>query len=110
MVMLEDEAARLKKSIDSDEADKRIGSVALMLARKFTKKIDDKVERHLYLNMQSQLIQILLELPEHKAAQYARLIRGYVFAIVGSSDRQAFSQSISQYFNDLTLLLTNKED
>ena len=110
MVMLEDEAARLKKSIDSDEADKRIGSAALILARKFTKKIDDKVERHLYLNMQSQLIQILLELPEYKAAQYARLIRGYVFAIVGSSDRQAFSQSISQYFNDLILLLTNKED
>lgn len=60
LVLVPDREAELKKRIESDEADKRIATAALSLARLFTATVDDAVSARLYVNLDAPAIQGLL--------------------------------------------------
>jgi len=104
MVIVEDSQVKLKQRIESDEQDKKLGSAALMLAKLHTDKIDAKIKRRVYINMDCPLIGQLqaFECPD-KAQTFAQLLRSFM-TIMGhdSEDKtldfgaqlRTFSQSL----------------
>nr|BFD92011.1 ATP-binding protein [Kitasatospora sp. Xyl93] len=60
LVLVPDREAELKARIEDDQADARIPSAALRLARAFTARTDGGVRARLYLNLASPAVQDLL--------------------------------------------------
>ncbi|MBP0452117.1 ATP-binding protein [Kitasatospora sp. RG8] len=60
LVLVPDREAELKARIEDDQADARIPSAALRLARAFTARTDGEVKARLYLNLASPAVQDLL--------------------------------------------------
>jgi molecular chaperone HtpG len=60
LVLVPDREAELKARIEDDQADARIPSAALRLARAFTARTDGTVKARLYLNTASPAVQDLL--------------------------------------------------
>jgi molecular chaperone HtpG len=60
LVLVPDREAELKARIEDDQADARIPSAALRLARAFTARTDGTVKARLYLNLASPAVQDLL--------------------------------------------------
>ncbi|MBO1415496.1 ATP-binding protein [Streptomyces sp. FH025] len=60
LVLVPDREAELKARIEDDQADARIPSAALRLARAFTARTDGAVRARLYLNLASPAVQDLL--------------------------------------------------
>ncbi len=59
-VLVPDHEAELKRRLEADDADARIASAALRLARTHTAKIDGRVRARLYVNLDSPAIEALL--------------------------------------------------
>jgi molecular chaperone HtpG len=74
VVALVDKEQQLKSYFQSDEADKKIGSGALRLARAFTDKIAAESPVQLVINISSPLIQKLIKLDNDKAKYAARMM------------------------------------
>ncbi|MFC5888410.1 ATP-binding protein [Kitasatospora sp. CM 4170] len=60
LVLVPDREAELKARIEDDQADARIPSAALRLARAFTARTDGEVKARLYLNLSCPAVQDLL--------------------------------------------------
>lgn len=60
LVVVPDREAELKRRIESDEADARIGKAALHLARMFTSKLEERPTLRLYVNVACPAVQQLL--------------------------------------------------
>lgn len=77
VMVVPDREAELKRKLEEDEADKRISTAALRLARSFTAAIDDSTLSRLYVNLNNPAIIGLLE--SYRSGQewqpQARLIR-----------------------------------
>lgn len=89
LVLVPDRDAELKARIESDEADKRIGSAALKLARIYTRTLDGSVQAELFVNVDSPAIQGLLDAQPRGAAACepaARLLRSLVALMAGWSE------------------------
>jgi molecular chaperone HtpG len=78
LVVIEDDDVKLKKKIEDDEADRRIASAALSLARLHTKSITKTKERRVYLNLDNTVISNLINISEDKRGHVAVLIRSYM--------------------------------
>ncbi|NQZ12662.1 MAG: molecular chaperone HtpG, partial [Algicola sp.] len=80
MVIVEDQQVKLKQRIEQDEADKRIGSAALSLAKLHTVKIDDTIQRQVFVNLNSPLIERLIALQSKpfEAATLANMLRSFM--------------------------------
>jgi molecular chaperone HtpG len=61
LVLVHDWEVELKHRLEDEEADKRISTAALGLARLFTEKISDEIEGRIYVNMASPLVRAMLE-------------------------------------------------
>lgn len=59
LIVIADQDAQLKKRLEQDDADKRISTAALMLARKFSETISQTLPHQLYLNFSNPAIQAL---------------------------------------------------
>lgn len=88
LVLVPDREVELKRRLESDEADKRIATAALGLARLYTKKVDDSVLADLYVNLDSPAIQALLErrTDPARAANGARLLRALAALMSGGGE------------------------
>ncbi len=60
IVLVPDREVELKARLDADEADKRMASAALALARTYTDGIDGRVRARLYLNLDCSAVQALV--------------------------------------------------
>ncbi len=74
-VLIPDREVELKRKIESDEADRRIGSALLGLARIHTEKIHDGAVQKLYVNVDCPAIQALLSAEEPRLSLALRLLR-----------------------------------
>lgn len=63
LVLVPDREVMLKERIESDEADKRISSAILGMARLFTEKVSDEARAQLFVNLDSPVIIKLLDVP-----------------------------------------------
>lgn len=88
LVLVPDREVELKRRLESDEADKRIATAALGLARLYTKKVDDTVVADLYVNLDSPAIQALLAARDDAArtATGARLLRALAALMSGGGE------------------------
>ncbi len=70
-----DREVELKRRIESDEADARIGAAVLSLARRITEKVEDRPPLRVYVNQRCPAIVALLGASPAKATQGAALLR-----------------------------------
>lgn len=59
LIVVTDREAELKKRLEQDDADKRMSTAALMLARQYTQSIDQTHTQILYLNFANPAVQAL---------------------------------------------------
>ncbi|MEM7156465.1 MAG: ATP-binding protein [Myxococcota bacterium] len=74
-VVVVDREAELKQRIESDEADKRIASAVLSLARQFTGSIATSAALKVYVNFDCPVIPALLQATPERAEQGLTLLR-----------------------------------
>ena len=86
LVLIPDRDALLKQLIEEDEADKRLSQGILGLARRFTAQIEEGPPAHLYVNLDSPVIQGLLAAPEASAAAAAVVLKAFATSTVRSTE------------------------
>jgi molecular chaperone HtpG len=85
-VVVADREAELKRRIESDDADKRIASAALGLARQFTQGLAAGPELKVYVNLDSAVVPALLEAPAERAEAALALLRPLLGLLSESDD------------------------
>jgi molecular chaperone HtpG len=75
LVVVADREAELKRRIESDDADKRIASAVLGLARKFTGGLAKAPELRVYVNLDCPVVPALLEATPERAEAALALLR-----------------------------------
>lgn len=75
LVVVADREAELKRRIESDDADKRIASAVLGLARQFTGGIAKGPELRVYVNLDCPVVPALLEAAPERAEAALALLR-----------------------------------
>ncbi len=104
VVVVEDMDVKLKRKMDDDESDRRIGAAALALARLHTDKISDQVTHHLYINMDSLLIQKIVAKKSHMAETVARLS----YSIMANLSNDGGSDHLTRINTQLNTILEEK--
>ncbi|KQQ66429.1 histidine kinase [Pseudomonas sp. Leaf127] len=92
LVMVSNHEAQLKARLESDEADRRIASAALHLARQFTRQITAQADHRLYLNLDNPAIAALIRAIDDNpsgALEAARLLKVFKVIIAGQAAVQA---------------------
>jgi molecular chaperone HtpG len=84
LVVIPDRDAELKARLESDEADKRISTTALGLARLFTKKIDGATKAHLYVNLDAEPLARLLATRDDRGRRAGRMLRVLASLVTGA--------------------------
>ncbi len=101
LVLVPDREVELKKRLESDEADKRISTAALGLARLYTKKVDDTVIADLYVNLDSPAVTALLGARDRRNVETgARLLRALAALMSGGGENAAsvdLAATLSEY-------------
>jgi molecular chaperone HtpG len=75
LVVVADREAELKRRIESDDADKRIASAVLGLARQFTGGLAKAPELRVYINLDCPVVPALLEATPERAEAALALLR-----------------------------------
>ena len=89
LVLATDRDAELKQRLEQDEADKRIGSAVLSLARSFTGTIAATVPTRLYVNLAAPTIKLVLSLEGASATALANALRGLCSLMTRRDERTA---------------------
>ncbi|MCP4138055.1 MAG: molecular chaperone HtpG [bacterium] len=97
MVLIPDREQQLKNRIESDEADRRISTAALGLARLYTGEIEEKVSAYLYVNMNSPVIQRILELSGEKLENAAALLRSFTHLLSGHHEKEIITDISGEF-------------
>ncbi len=95
LVVVPDREAELKRRLEEDDADKRISTAALRLARQFTAKIQSTQLSRLYINLDNPAIQALLDAHRQgnpRSASAARLLRAFKRIMASHNDKENASQ------------------
>ena len=109
MVLIPDRDYQLKQRMESEELDSRISKGVLSLARLHTQKIQGEISAYFYINLDSPLIQRLLETDGDKQQQIANLL--YSFSIVMTRNTEQgidFSETLAN-FSAAVLQLTSRK-
>lgn len=112
MIIIDNQDVLLKKRIEQDNTDKKIGRAALILAKMHTKTISDEYIRKVYINMQSPLINCLLNLDHDnkKSRQLSQLLRSFTVTLCHNTldetvnfnnELKNFSQTLLNTFTEL---------
>ena len=78
VVLVHDEEVALKRRVEEDERDGRMGPAVLNLVKLYTDGVDDRIRARLYVNVDSPLVLLLLDKPGpmHRAAGRALVAVG----------------------------------
>ncbi|MEZ4379907.1 MAG: ATP-binding protein [Nannocystaceae bacterium] len=80
-----DREVELKRRIESDKADARIGAAVLSLARRFTQQVEERPPLRVYVNQACPAIAALLAAPVERGARAAALLRP-LLALLSETD------------------------
>jgi molecular chaperone HtpG len=91
LVLVPDREVELKRRAESDDAARRISESALSLVRLYTKTIDDRLDGHLYVNLEAPTVAAVLaaDLDTPGARQGLALLRGLVSLTSGAGQPDA---------------------
>ncbi len=107
--------AELKERIESDEADRKISTAALGLARMFTAGIETEAARQLFVNLRSPLIERLLgaDRAHPRTHDIGRLLRSVVVLqtrAAGMTDGNAFRDALKSVTEILAAWIDRKDE
>jgi len=112
LVLVPDREVELKKRLESDEADKRISTAALGLARIYTKKLSDTIKADLYVNMDAPAVRALLDARGRDSAETgARLLRALAALMSGGGEGSSgvdLAATLSEYSRAVCALLGDR--
>jgi molecular chaperone HtpG len=86
VVIIPDRDYQLKNRIESDEADRRITTAALSLARKYTKELNGKTSCRMYINMESPIINKIFTIDDDSKKQLSILLRSLTYLIASHNE------------------------
>lgn len=112
LVVMPDREAELKARIESDDADKRIGSAALGLARMFTDRIGDRAPAKLYVNTAAPVIRALLASSTDRRAIAARMLVSVAQMTASRGEEAALTDvtKLHEAFSASVVMLLNGDD
>ena len=86
LVLVSDHEILLKRRLESDEADRRLGSAILSMARDFTRGVAERSRLKLYVNLACPVIGALLEAPQAARERGIRLLKSLVVLLCASGE------------------------
>ncbi|HBC9290570.1 TPA: ATP-binding protein [Escherichia coli] len=106
LVVTPDREAELKKILEQDDADKRISTAALMLARQFTSQIQKTKTSSLYINLNNPCIMQLVTALQHQQQPAAalRLLKSLKVILCSSGNKEQ-QWDLHQALEDFTQII-----
>jgi len=108
-VLVYDQQVKLKRRIEDDEADRRISTAVLGLARLHTRTSDDSSEATLYLNLEAPTVAALLDderpVDDARIRQVARMIWSVATLMAPSADTSGRLEQTLHDLNDAMVSL-----
>lgn len=86
IVIIPDRDYQIKNRIESDEADRRITTAALSLARKYTKELNGKTSCRMYINLESPIINKIFTIDDDSKKQLSILLRSLTYLIASHNE------------------------
>ena len=105
IVIIPDRDYQLKKRIESDEADLRITTAALSLARKYTNELNGKTSCRMYINMASPVINKIFTIDDGSKKQLTILLRSLTY-LIASHNETDFPIDLVKEFKNFNEALT----
>jgi molecular chaperone HtpG len=102
LVLMPDREAQLKARLEADEADRRIGSAVLGLARLYTDTIEDRAQARLYVNVGAPVIRKMLAAQGEKQAAAGALLKALARLMASHSD-EASAEKLSDTLESFML-------
>lgn len=106
LVVTPDREAELKQILEQDDADKRISTAALMLARQFTSQIQKTKTSSLYINLNNPCIMQLVTALQHQQQPAAalRLLKSLKVILCSSGNKEQ-QWDLHQALDDFTQVI-----
>ncbi|MBB2350467.1 ATP-binding protein [Escherichia coli] len=106
LVVTPDREAELKKILEQDDADKRISTAALMLARQFTSQIQKTKTSSLYINLNNPCVMQLVTALQHQQQPAAalRLLKSLKVILCSSGNKEQ-QWDLHQALDDFTQVI-----
>ncbi|HGX3622837.1 TPA: ATP-binding protein [Escherichia coli] len=106
LVVTPDREAELKQILEQDDADKRISTAALMLARQFTSQIQKTKTSSLYINLNNPCIMQLVTALQHQQQSVAalRLLKSLKVILCSSGNKEQ-QWDLHQALEDFTQVI-----
>ncbi|MED9030437.1 ATP-binding protein [Escherichia marmotae] len=106
LVVTPDREAELKQILEQDDADKRISTAALMLARQFTSQIQKTKTSSLYINLNNPCVMQLVTALQHQQQPAAalRLLKSLKVILCSSGNKQQ-QWDLHQALEDFTQVI-----
>ena len=106
LVVTPDREAELKQILEQDDADKRISTTALMLARQFTSQIQKTKTSSLYINLNNPCIMQLVTALQHQQQPAAalRLLKSLKVILCSSGNKEQ-QWDLHQALEDFTQVI-----
>lgn len=109
LVIMENHDVITKNRIESDEADKRISTAALSLARLTTSKEDKTRENTIFVNLENDIIQKLPDLEERERQNIAQMMKSMMEIICsGNTKLNDGMEAVFRNFNSAMTAIINK--
>ncbi|TGB84179.1 molecular chaperone HtpG [Escherichia sp. E4208] len=106
LVVTPDREAELKQILEQDDADKRISTAALMLARQFTSQIQKTKTSSLYINLNNPCVmQLVTALQQHQQLAAALRLLKSLKVILCSSGNKEQQWDLHQALEDFTQVI-----
>ena len=86
LLLIPDREVELKERLEADEADRRISTGALSLARMYTNKVDNTVRARLYLNLDSPVVDRLADGEGTAFDAGAQLLKAFAAVLASHRD------------------------
>lgn len=106
LVVTPDREAELKQILEQDDADKRISTAALMLARQFTSQIQKTKTSSLYINLNNPCVMQLVTALQHQQQPVAalRLLKSLKVILCSSGNKEQ-QWDLHQALEDFTQVI-----
>jgi len=106
LVVMENYDTIVKNKIESDEADKRISTAVLSLARLTTSQETQTHENTIYINLDNQIIRKLPDLSENNQKNISNMLTGMMEVLCGNIGQSGDSlDNVFSTFNSVVLSL-----
>lgn len=110
LVVLPDREAELKLRIESDEAERRIATAALGLARLHTAKLESEVTAYVYVNLNCAIIRELQREHDPSLEAAASVVSSFARLSQRVGDHDQFQASLRQLTDGIQTLLQRGSD